>query len=356
MFSPQRLAPNDPSVAVRSKFLALSLELRQKVYNEYLTNSSRPNAKEIHENILPSDNFTLPLLLASKQVSEEVLDCLIRQKQCTYRVTWQGADFDGLALSCIRACKIQRADYASLPHLRIEVYPPHPDRPSDIVNILRSVIALCEELRPIDRLHHVCIVFIENEIAKWPGVRKRRKSTGNSVGRWQESDDAFNIEHILRLFGTLRNITNATIRLPESFPDNLFLRKKNAFTVQQIAAKFKKSMMSSVLLDKEMVAEFVLRLKMKLDVEEPYLQRATGRKSLKRFKAQGYGGWCTVPMDYLCNFLRVWPYIVSFDCDEYNGGAELPMRGLDRSPNGERVEVRGRQGSLPSPLIERGFP
>lgn len=97
------MATNIPSVTLYSKFLALPLELRLQVYEEYISKCSGLDIKRIHEDILPSEysNFTLPPLLVSKQTSEEVLDLLRRRKHNVYRITWQEAGFDGLAKASV---------------------------------------------------------------------------------------------------------------------------------------------------------------------------------------------------------------------------------------------------------------
>lgn len=215
------MGPNDASVTLCSKFLALPLELRQQVYEEYFAECSRLE-EEIHENVHPREytNFTLPLLLVSNQISEEVLNCLRRRKQFLYRVTWQQACLDGLAISCIRARKIKCDDYASIPQLRIEIYAPHPDRPSDMSDILRRLMELCEDLRAVNRLQHISIVFIEDDVATWAIAGKPRMS----MSPWQELEDIPDIEHVLYLFADLSNTTKYTIKLPDSVKSNSALQ------------------------------------------------------------------------------------------------------------------------------------
>lgn len=171
------------SVTSSSRLLALPLELRRQIYDEYFFRCSSPYLEHIHENVVPKDkNYTLAILLVSKQVCEEILDILKRRRRYVYRITWQEAGLDNLAILCIRARKIQCDDYASIPHLRIELYPPHPDRPSDMMNTLRSIQELCKDLRAIDRLQHISIVFVENYFAAWSTSGKPRMS----MGYWQE--------------------------------------------------------------------------------------------------------------------------------------------------------------------------
>ena len=172
------------------------------VYNEYFSSSSRPDTKVIYQDILPchDKHSTLPLLLVTKQVSGEVLDILRKREQFVYRVTWWGHGFDDLALSCLRARKMKCDDYAHIPHLRIEVYAPHPDRSRAMINIFSYAKALCKRLSVVDKLHHVSIVFVEDDVALW-------SRTGV---RW-----------VLGSLAILDNMTQATIELPPSLTHDL---------------------------------------------------------------------------------------------------------------------------------------
>lgn len=300
-----------------SRFLTLPLELRQQVYEEYFSLCSHPDIEELHEDILPREhsNFTLPLLLVNKQASQEVLDILNRRKQYVYRITWQEAGLDGLARSCIRARKIPVNDYASIPHLEVEIYPPHPDRPSDMMNILRSIQELCKELRAIDRLQHISIVFIENDIATWSTAGKPRMS----MGYWQLEEDS-DIEYVLYVFATLTNCTKATIRLPESLPPNSFLRDEyESITLQELKVRHEQSMINVDLLDEELVNTVVEILEQDLNDLEFYIKQDTGRKSLAKLKALGYGDGYTMERGHLNSFKKVWPHMDSLPSTVYEG-------------------------------------
>ncbi len=311
------MAPKTPSMTPSSRFLTLPLELRQQVYEEYFSLCSHPDIEELHEDFLPKEhsNFTLPFLLVNKQVSQEVLDILKRRKQYVYRITWPEAGLDGLARSCIRARKIPVNDYASIPHLEVEIYPPHPDRPSDLMNILRSIQELCKELRAIDRLQHISIVFIENDVATWSTAGKPRMS----MGYWQELEDESDIEYVLYLFATLTSCAKATIRLPESLPPSSLLRDEYELTLQELKVGHEQSMINVNLLDEEFVNLVVEVLEDDLNVQEVYIKKDTGRKSLAKFKALGYGDGCTMERGHLNSFKRVWPHMDSLPSAEYEG-------------------------------------
>ena len=261
------MAQNIPSLTLDSSFLTLPLELREQVYEQHFAECSCTD-EEIHENLLPREytNFTLPLLLVDKQVSKEVLDFLRRWKQYVYRVTWEKAGLDGLAISYIRARKIRRDDFASIPYLKIEIYPPHPDRPSDMMNTLRGILELCKSLRDVDRLQHISIVFIEDNVATWAIAGKPRMS----MGYWQKREDTPDIEYVLYVFATSTDITKATIELPDSIASN--------FTLQDMTARHEQAMMNVNLIDEEFVNEPVELLEEDLNDNEPYLRQDTGRK------------------------------------------------------------------------------
>ena len=247
------MAPKAPSPTSRLRFLALPPELRLQVYDNYFSSYSRPDAEDIHEETLPRNDkhTTLPLLLVSKQVSEEVLDLLRKRKQHVYSITGhntgfddlgitgQNAGFDDLALSCLRARKIKCDDYANIPHLRIEIGPPHPERSLELMHILYCVQELCKRLGAIDRLQHVSIVFLETEIAGWSADGELRMA----FREWQDEPD---LKYVLELFATLNNVTEATVELPRSVAEDVSVGGQS---VRGFAARLEGSMMGLDSLD-----------------------------------------------------------------------------------------------------------
>lgn len=316
------MAHKTPSITGCSTFLALPLELRQQIYDEYFAECSRLD-EEIHENFGPRayPNFTIPLLLVNTQVYEEVLNFLRRRKQYVYRIMWREACLDGLAISCIRARKIQYDDYGNIPHLTIEIYPPHPDRPSDMMNILRSIKELCKTLRAIDRLQHISIVFIEDEVATWASAGKPRMS----MGRWQELEGTPDIEHVLYLFATLTNTATTTIQLPNSVKSDL--------TLQEMATDHEQSMMNINLLDENFVNLCNEILEEDLDDYEIDIRQDTGRRSLARWEAQRYHQKFTTARGHVKCFEVMWPHMDSLPSNEYetyseDGYADVPYEGV----------------------------
>lgn len=240
------------SLTPGARFLALPSELRLQVYDSYFSQSSRPDAREIYSDVLPSrnnSNATLSLLLVSKQVSEEVLDLLRKRQQYVYRITGQRAGFDDLAMACLRARKIKPDDYcASIPHLRVEIYPPHPDRPTDMIIILKSVQDLCEQFLAVDRLRHVSVVFVENEIASWSADGNLRMSIVRDVWRWDLYERDLYV--VLYLLPSVNNVTKATIELPDSVSDDDDLCVGEQ-SLREFKARLEQSMMNINLLDED---------------------------------------------------------------------------------------------------------
>ena len=205
------MAPEDSSPTSRLGFHSLPPELRLQVYDNYFSSYSRPDAKEVYEEILTCHykHSTLPLLLVSKQVSEEVLDLLRKRKQYVFRITRQNWGFDDLALSCLQARKIKRDDYANIPHLRFEIYPPHPYRGTGMMHILHCIQDLCRQFSAIYRLHHVSIVFSETKFAS----RSMDGELRMSPSLLQQLQDESDLHYVLHLFATLKNMTEAAVEL-----------------------------------------------------------------------------------------------------------------------------------------------
>lgn len=89
------------------RLLDLPLELRQQLLQQHLLECYRPPDKLVHESVLPVTwpSHQSPLLLVSKQISEEIIDIAQREKTFTYRITWQDATFDDWAKLCFRTQK-----------------------------------------------------------------------------------------------------------------------------------------------------------------------------------------------------------------------------------------------------------
>ena len=245
------IPPNMSSLTPGSRFLALPSELRLQVYDEYFSKCSHLDARQIYSHVLDSrhnSSATLSLLLVSKQVSNEVLDRLRKRQQHVYRITWHHAGFDDWAMACLRARKIKPDDYASIPHLRVDIYPPHPDRPSDMIIILKGVQDLWQQFFDVDRLRHVSVVFVESEVASWSTDGKLRMSIVRDVWRWDLYERDLYV--VLYLLPSVNNMAKATIRLPDSVSDSDDLSVGEQ-SLHEFKASLEQSMMNISLLDED---------------------------------------------------------------------------------------------------------
>ena len=154
-------------VSEPSILLCLPLEVRRQIYRYSLLSSQNPSAKTIYLSRLPVNwrDHVSPLLLVNGQVRDEVIE-LVQTYPITLRVTHHGAHFDGLAETCFIAQQRPR-NYSRISHLCVNIWPPHPDRPVDIVSIWRHLRKLRKELRDMPLLEHVSFFFKDNEMATW---------------------------------------------------------------------------------------------------------------------------------------------------------------------------------------------
>lgn len=150
-----------------SILLCLPLEIRRQIYIYSLFSSQNPSAETIYLSQLPVDwrDQVSPLLLVNGQVRGEVIE-LVQTYPITLRVTHHGAHFDGLAETCFIAQQRPR-DYSKISHLCVDIWPPHLDRPVDIVHIWRHLRKLRTKLRDMPLLEQVSFFFRDNEMATW---------------------------------------------------------------------------------------------------------------------------------------------------------------------------------------------
>ena len=155
------------AMAATSMFLRLPVEIRREIYRFSLFNSQSPSAKYIYLSGLAinSRDPPSPLLQVNGQIRDEVIE-LIQTYPITLRVTHHGRHFDGLAETCFIAQRRPR-DYSTISHLVIEIWPPHPDRPVDMIHIWRHLRQLRTELRHMPLLKQVSFFFRDNEISTW---------------------------------------------------------------------------------------------------------------------------------------------------------------------------------------------
>lgn len=209
--------PSNDTTSIQSPLLRLPFELRRIIYRRSIADSRSPSPEEVHENNLRAiwEDLPSPLFRVNKQVRGEVFD-LLQKAGFTLRVTCHGANFDALALSCFIAQQRPKS-YGDLPVLRVEIWPPHPDRPVDIFYIWDHLRKLRDDLRAAARIPKLVVWFKENEIATWCQDGAPR----SFLSSYGVTDPLFcDIAELLDHFACVTNVTKAHIRLPPSLTRN----------------------------------------------------------------------------------------------------------------------------------------
>ena len=121
-----------------------------------------------------------------------------------------------LGLSCFIAQQHSRS-YGDLPDLKIEIWPPHPDRPIEMFHIHCHLRILRDELRAVSHIPKLRIWFLENDYAKWTQDGGLRFVLSDPEERDPLDSD---LAKILDHFACVTNVTKAHIRLPRSLTRN----------------------------------------------------------------------------------------------------------------------------------------
>ena len=199
-------------MTVTSMLLRLPLEIRRKIYEFGLFNSQSPSAEYTYLNRLAINyrDPPSPLLQVNGQIRDEVIE-LIQTYPITLRVTHHGPHFDSLAETCFIAQRRSR-DYDTISHLIIEIWPPHPNRPVDMIHIWRHLRQLRTTLRHMPLLKQVSFFFKDNEISTWTldGKPLNVLKTKSNVFLGMGVDD---ITTIMDLFARVR-VAEATFHMP----------------------------------------------------------------------------------------------------------------------------------------------
>lgn len=117
-----------------------------------------------------------------------------------------------LRLSCFIAQQRSRS-YGNLPDLKVELWPPHPDRPIEMFHTNCRLSVLRDELRALSHIPKLRIRFLESDFAKW---------TQDGVPRFDlskpgETDPVHSeLAKVLDHFACVTNATTVQIRLPAS--------------------------------------------------------------------------------------------------------------------------------------------
>ena len=160
------MADRSPKTTRDFPLLQLPLALRHQIFSISL-HSRKPSAESIYlrREADGSRDKPSPLLFVNKQIRLEVID-LLQRSPITIQVTHQSARFDSLGETCLIAQQRSRS-YSEIENFRIEIWPPHPDRPTDIVDIWRHLRKLRKNLLGMSRIKKISISFPNNKMAAW---------------------------------------------------------------------------------------------------------------------------------------------------------------------------------------------
>ena len=216
--------------AVQSPLFRLPYELRRMIFWRSIQVSRSPSPEEVHESNLRAhwEDLPSPLLGTNKQIRDEVKDLLRRNQLFTLRVTYSGAAFDMLGLSCFIAQERSKG-YDDLPGLRIEIWPPHPDRPVDMFHIYEHIRKLRDKLRAAPQIPKLLIWFKENKLVKWSEDGKPRR-TLEELDEYVRDD----MEIVLDHFARITNVKKANVRLPPTLQRNERVRQYASLVLQRM--------------------------------------------------------------------------------------------------------------------------
>lgn len=288
-------------------FLSLPVELRLKIYKYSILNFRRPSPTEVHEELLSIHwkDRPSPLLGLNRQIRAEISD-LLQRSPFTMRITWQDKEFDALALSSF-IVQQRRKSYDDIPHLVVEVWPPHPDRPSDMYYIYDHLRQLRNDLRALPQVPKLDLVFLENSVATW--------SSHGKLLKWLAMYDSYNDEeleytdigYIFDMFERLVNVVTARIYLPDSLLvdakySELRTHARNTEDLMMGIFKGESDTESEELEKIEILPEDCL------EGAELYLQRATAKIARAKLDAiTDYGANKMTDWEY-DEFVHIWSY------------------------------------------------
>ena len=278
------------------------------IYEAYFWDLRCPPAKTIHEEPPSSlGHYWKPALLAiNKQIRDEILDFFRRHTTLTYRISWQESSFDEFTMSCcrVRGQKLSR----SVEHLRVEIHPPHPDRPTDMMHIWREIDLLRSAINRYWTPQRLSIIFMENEIASWSCDGEPQDSM-NLYANPHDDVGVSDIAYILDIFGTLPNIPKVTIELPASLDCNEDLQDYRQDCEDRMMAPF----------DGDYISMHRMRddLAYSVDDAEPRLKDETAKISRAKIDAECEFGLREFSPEELQRLKHICPYNELLSDDGY---------------------------------------
>ena len=232
------------------------------------------------------------------QIYVEMTKYIQLRRDFIYQINSQYAGLCSLAVLTYKGDRYS-PDFSQMKDLVIEILPPHPDRPIDIVHIWRRVQKLCNELHAMQQVHDLSVHFKEDSIATWSINSIPHQTAGICINpkKPEEAIDC-DVGQMLMLFARLTNVTKARIILPPSLRTNKSLKR---------FARTTHGTMTGLLNLNRAFLEFTFEV-MEADYtdNEPEIRMATGRKSKQRFE-RIYPFYPVLPIDEYQAFTKQWP-------------------------------------------------
>ena len=281
----------------RCGLFQLPIELRWQIFEDFLSEwcSGPPEIYYFPGQV--DSGHPIQMMKLNRQVYSEMTDILRSQHTLSYRITCWDADFDPLALWSFKLRK-HRPTFGEIKHLVVDIHPPHPDRPIDMLHIWRRAQKLCKDLRATKQVSQISVRFKDDEIAAWStnGVPHHTMR----VMLWYKDPKNCDVGQLIHLFAHLTNVTKARIELPASLTTHKALMRWAALT--------EGSMMGTWKLDQEDLQEEYELLEEDITDSEWVIRNATGRKSKLKFH-QTFGEDPWLSKDQYDDFISTWPHM-----------------------------------------------
>ena len=205
----------EPSLSVLP-FMRLPLELRQMIYQEALP---KPRRQPTHHDIqaVYFENMRdvwkdqpSPFLFLNKQIHAEFSDTLKNSEVCL-NVTGQGITLDEAGLSAsiaLNAC----GNLEKIPHLRGDIWPPHPDRPVEILYIWTDLQRLRNKILSCSQIQRLTLTFQNKAQFRWKDGPRLGHMFDKATGGWIVPD----LTSLLDLFASVTNVKRVEIELSKA--------------------------------------------------------------------------------------------------------------------------------------------
>jgi len=304
--------------------LRLPVEIRWEIYRHCVKDSRSPHPNNVHENVLSAvwKDSPSPLLCVNRQIRAEVSE-ILKNSPFTMRVTREDLTFDSQALSCF-IIQNRPKEYAKIPHLAVEIWPPHPDRPIDVYHIYKDLQQLRNDLRNVPQIGRLDLIFLEDNLADWSSVNEYQHflrpqhylSNTNvpPVDGWSPYDN--DIVTLTDIFALLGNVSKACIRLPQSLRQNEHM----VFCAEDT----EELMMGRSRTEEEEVVDRNLK-RLEEGVDESGVWRfkyATAQIARHKLdEITNYGQYKMTHADYH-DFIKIWPHFEALELWDVKGKFE----------------------------------